>query len=442
MKTAPRIAVNADAVAKPPPNEKSKDPGAEPILVLLRDVEREDVPFLWHPYLPMGKLTIADGDPGTRKSWLCSGIATAVSLGLGLPADPRQDAGPQKVLILAGEDGLEDTVRPRMEDMGADLNLITALTGLIKNQQERVIMFDADGLVALEEAVRRVQPTLVIIDPLVAFIGGQMDMGKSNEVRALLRPLANMAQQYGFALICTRHLTKSTTSALYRGQGSIDFNATARSVLGVAIDPDNPEQSIVAHIKSSLTRKGMSQPYSLVNGPLGTELAWGAPLAIEAEELFGQNSGVDDMSSLEEAKAFLTEVLFEGPLASSEVAKLARDIGVADRTLRRAKTELGVTWRRAGQKGHRGANEVVLELSVTPESIRPKQENIYLAKLDSGVAFGQVKNGAENGAQTPNDGKSRGEETIYLSRHTDGQVNQKTPEKYLTNIIGDREELV
>jgi putative DNA primase/helicase len=212
---------------------------ADPALQIIRmaDVLAEVVRWLWYPYIALGKLTILEGDPGLGKSWLMCAIAAAVSLGRGLPgADPSE---PGNVLMLSAEDGLGDTLRPRLDAVEADVSKVFALN--------EPLTFDASGLLRLEAALIELSPQLAIIDPLFAFTGGQIDIHKANQCRAVSAPLAAIADRQGCALVAVRHLGKSRGGghALNAGIGSIDFAAAARSVLLVGQDPDEPSKRAV-----------------------------------------------------------------------------------------------------------------------------------------------------------------------------------------------------
>ncbi|MDP2726169.1 MAG: AAA family ATPase, partial [Dehalococcoidia bacterium] len=219
----------------PPQNGREHPSGQppavrRPVVVRLDSVTPEQVEFLWHPYIPLGKLTILEGDPGLGKSWLALAIAAAISRGVKLPGatDPW---GPADILLLSAEDGLADTITPRLDAMGADRGRITAITGIATDKGERGFSL-AEHLDLLEEVLTQYRPIFVILDPLVSFLGAGVDMYRANEVRAILAPLASLAERCRAAILAIRHLTKSgRDKAIYRGQGNIDFVAAARSVI-------------------------------------------------------------------------------------------------------------------------------------------------------------------------------------------------------------------
>lgn len=329
----------ANSVAKYQPEQRAavgKETKSErsPVVVRLSDVQREEVSWLWQDRIPIGKLTLFDGDPGVGKSWLTLAVTTAVTSGVPLPQDMAREPG--KVMLLTAEDGLGDTVRPRLEDMGANLDLVNALKGMRdeKGQERSLTLADID---VLEATLKEHGPSLVVVDPVVAYVAGR-DTWKASEVRGLLAPLAALAEKYRCAVIGVRHLTKQSMKAIYRGQGSIDFLAACRSAFLVAENPDNPDQRVICHLKYNLAPKTPSLTFTVKEG----RFLWGGESSLTAEQVLATPAGTEDKSEQDEAKEFLRDLLSEGPLPSSEVKKQAKEAGIAERTLWRAKTALGV----------------------------------------------------------------------------------------------------
>ena len=325
-------------------NGKGKYGGAQPVLVRVSDVEREEVAWLWEGRIPLGKLTLLEGDPGVGKSFCSLAIATAVTRGSGLPGQTK--TAPGCVLILSAEDGIADTIRPRLEDMGADLKRISILRGAKdrKGQERSVSLADLD---ILERAINIEKPRLCVVDPLVAYLGSGIDEWKASSVRSVLGPLAGLAEKTGSAVVGIRHLIKSTARAVYKGAGSIDFLAACRSAFVFGENPDTPGDFVMAHVKSSLAPKAASLSYSIVHG----RFLWGGESPITAERLVVTPATGEEASEKGEAEGFLREILSAGSLASSEVKKQAREAGVSERTLWRAKTSMGVKAIKDGRGG-------------------------------------------------------------------------------------------
>jgi archaellum biogenesis ATPase FlaH len=325
---------------------KATEPKKErtPITVRVSDVRREEVSWLWHHRIPRGKLTIVEGDPGEGKSFLSQAIATAITRGCGLPGQEEQKES-ETVLIMSAEDGLGDTIRPRLEDMGADIRRVVALRGLTdgEGQERPLTLADLD---VIEKAIVEYRPALVIVDPIIAYVAGR-DTHKANEVRGLLAPLAALAEKYKVAVLAIRHLNKSATKAAYRGQGSVDFLAACRSAFLAGEDPENPGQKVLCHIKANLGPKTPSLTYTINDG----RFLWGEETTLTAEQILAVPVEAEERSKLEEAKSFLQDVLSGGPVASSEVEKEAKAAGITSATLKRAKTVWGVKAKKASFGG-------------------------------------------------------------------------------------------
>ena len=276
----------------------------------MSDVESVKVEWVWHPYIPRGKLTLLEGDPGQGKSWITLAISTALSLGDGLPGQDIKTR-PGRVLILTAEDGLGDTVRPRLDAMGADVTHIYAY--------KEVDAFDAAGLDRLEHEADELRPDLIVVDPIVAYIGASVDIHRANETRAVLARLASIAERTRSGIVAVRHLNKASGGkAIYRGLGSIDFTAAVRSVLLVGQDPEDTTSGAgaVVHIKSNLAPTGGSLGYRL-SPPDG--FTWTGPSSLTADELLGTSDG--DGGSVDE---FLLGELADGPRPSGDPPRILR----------------------------------------------------------------------------------------------------------------------
>src|SRR5687768_12270788 len=174
------------------------------------DVQPTEVEWLWNPYIPLGKLTLFDGDPAVGKSWASCALAASVTRGEGLPG--MRETEPRNVLLLSAEDSLSDTIRPRLEGLRADLDRV-------KFHSE--LTLDENGLAKLEAKVAQLKPALIILDPLFAFVGGKKDIYRDNDARTVTTPLARLAEAYSCAIVAVRHLTKMQQKALYAGGGSM-----------------------------------------------------------------------------------------------------------------------------------------------------------------------------------------------------------------------------
>jgi hypothetical protein len=301
----------------------------------LADVHAEEVVWLWCPYIPLGKLTILEGDPGLGKSWMTCAIATATAQGHGLPGAERTE--PRKVLLLSAEDGLSDTIRPRLDALRADVSQIYAVEG--------ALTLDDVGCLRLEAEILEIKPALVIIDPIVAYLGADVDLHRANETRAVMARLARIAERNRIAILGLRHLTKGAGGkAIYRGYGSIDITAAARSVLLVGADPDDEDRRAVVQTKSNLAPKGAAIGYKLT----ADGFAWTGESDLTAEQILSGVANSEEAEARTEAQEFLREFLRDGEKEFNDVMKNGKENGLSEKTLRRAKKRLGVISRKEG----------------------------------------------------------------------------------------------
>ena len=305
-------------------------------LVCMADVKAEAVEWLWYPYIPRDKQTLLEGDPGVGKSWLALAIATAVSLGRGLPGQEATE--PANVLLASAEDGLGDTIRPRLDGMNADVSKIHAIKSTLN--------FSNDGLAILESHIQQKSPLLVIIDPLVAYIGASVDLYRPNETRAITAKLADIAEKHSCAILTIRHLTKGrTTRPIYRGLGSIDFTAASRSVLLCGSDPEDMQKRGLVQIKNNLAPMGAAIGYEL----RGNSFYWTGNSDLTAARILATEDS-EGKSIFNEATEFLRERLAEGAVEAKQVITDAKSLGICEKTLRRAKANLKVISRKQGMQ--------------------------------------------------------------------------------------------
>ena len=342
------IVAELEGLAAKAPEYKPQIEGVS--LVCIADVDPETISWLWRPYIPKGKLTLLEGDPGIGKSWVSLAIATAVSLGKGLPRTETVDSG--SVVIASAEDGLGDTIRPRLDAMGADVRKIHAIKGPLD--------FGNGGLALLAGYIGHVRPELVIIDPLVAYIGASVDIHRANETRAVMARLADMAERYGCSILAIRHLTKGgTAKPIYRGLGSIDLAAACRSVLMAGCDPDDPHKRGIVQIKSNLAPTGNATGYELADGGF----YWTGDSDLTAARILAVEDGGESKSARDEAADFLRDELADGPIDRQQLEKDRKAAGISEITLRRARESLGVKIRREGEPGRKGGGRSVWELA-------------------------------------------------------------------------------
>lgn len=298
-------------------------------LIYMEDIISVPVKWLWKPYIPSGKLTLMHGDPGSGKTTVAAKVAAAVTRGEMLPgeAEPRE---PANVIFQTAEDGLADTIKPRLEAAGADCNRIL----VIDESKECLSMTDD----RLEEAIRLTNAKLVILDPIQAYIGANVDMHRANEIRPVMSRLGRIAEEYDCAVILIGHMNKATgQKCTYRGLGSIDITAVARSVLVVGEMRDDKSKRVICHSKSSLAPTGKTILFSITENSM---LEWLGTVEVTADEFL--EDGGAKIGKLESAKNFLNTFLSDGAKPQKEVMEAAESLNFGDRTLKTAKSVLGI----------------------------------------------------------------------------------------------------
>jgi len=318
-------------------------------IVCLAEVQPERVDWLWGRRIPFGKLTLLEGDPGLGKSTLALDVAARLSVGARMPfIDERCEAA--DTLILTAEDGLGDTVRPRLEAAGANLTRIHALQSVLNGEEMDPPTLPGD-IAVLEEAITRHSARLVIIDPLMAYLDGKVDSYRDQDVRRVLSRLSDVAERTGAAIVVIRHLNKTGAGpAIYRGGGSIGIIGAARSALLVARDPLNEDRRILAGVKNNLSNLADSLSFGLEDYGNGTaRIVWEGVSDLSANELLASSRASGSQTSKSgEAEVFLRERLADGPVLATKMEQEALAAGISPGTLRRAKTNLRVHSNKGG----------------------------------------------------------------------------------------------
>lgn len=382
------------ADAGPDVRPASNAPIGVPILTRVADVEAKAIDWIWPGRIAVGKLSIVSGDPGLGKSFATMDWAARVSQGRPWP-DGAPACPPMSVLLLSAEDAVDDTIRPRLDAMGADVTRIHVVTGILTAERERNIYLS--DIAAIEAAVDQTGASLVIVDPLSAYLGGA-DSHRDSDVRGLLAPLATLADRRRLAVIGVMHLNKAPGQrAIYRAGGSIAFTAAARIVLAVAKDPEQDDRRILASVKTNLPREAAALAYRLVDG----RVEWDdQPVpAIDVDALLSPVSGAqaDDRSAAED---FIDELLRDAtawPLEAKSVIAAGREHGIPDRTLRWTAKKMGIRIERTGFGGagrwlwHRPAIAASIPASaLATETIAPMEP---IAPMAIGGAFQGVADG-------------------------------------------------
>ena len=298
-------------------------------IIRMSDVELTPVEWLWKPYLPFGKLSVLQGNPGEGKTYFAMHLAAACTNGKLLPNMERME--PFNVIYQTAEDGLGDTVKPRLIEAGADLDRVL----VIDDSEVQLTLSDE----RIEKAIIENNARLVIIDPIQAYLGADVDMNRANEVRPIFMRLGQVAQRTGCAILLIGHLNKAAgMQSLQRGLGSIDIAAAVRSVMFIGKLKHDPTMRILTHEKSSLAPPGVSLAFSL--GDEGG-FRWVGEYDITADEML---SGIEPQreTKTQQAKDLICTLLAGGKRVFSEdIDKAALERGIPGRTVRDAKRELG-----------------------------------------------------------------------------------------------------
>ena len=298
-------------------------------IIRMSDVELTPVEWLWKPYLPFGKLSVLQGNPGEGKTYFAMHLAAACTNGKLLPNMECME--PFNVIYQTAEDGLGDTVKPRLIEAGADLDRVL----VIDDSDVQLTLSDE----RIEKAIIENNARLVIIDPIQAYLGADVDMNRANEVRPIFMRLGQVAQRTGCAILLIGHLNKAAgMQSLQRGLGSIDIAAAVRSVMFIGKLKHDPTMRILTHEKSSLAPPGVSLAFSL--GDEGG-FRWVGEYDITADEML---SGIEPQreTKTQQAKDLICTLLAGGKQVFSEdIDKAALERGIPGRTVRDAKRELG-----------------------------------------------------------------------------------------------------
>ena len=298
-------------------------------IIRMSDVELTPVEWLWKPYLPFGKLSVLQGNPGEGKTYFAMHLAAACTNGKLLPNMERVE--PFNVIYQTAEDGLGDTVKPRLIEAGADLDRVL----VIDDSDVQLTLSDE----RIEKAIVENNARLVIIDPIQAYLGADVDMNRANEVRPIFMRLGQVAQRTGCAILLIGHLNKAAgMQSLQRGLGSIDIAAAVRSVMFIGKLKHDPTMRILTHEKSSLAPPGVSLAFSL--GDEGG-FRWVGEYDITADEML---SGIEPQreTKTQQAKDLICTLLAGGKqVLSEDIDKAALERGIPGRTVRDAKRELG-----------------------------------------------------------------------------------------------------
>ena len=292
------------------------------------NVKASEVEWIWYPYIPCGKITMLQGDPGEGKSTLIIHIAAILTKGGYLP-DGQKIKKPEMVIYQCSEDGKGDTIKPRLEQAGADCNRVA----FIKEDNGELTLEDK----RIKNAIIQIGAKMVVLDPIQAFIGHNGNMANAVKMRETLSKLSKVAEETNCAIILVGHMTKTNGGKqIYRGLGSIDIAAAARSILMVSRDKEDPWKRYMFPVKSSLAPEGE---------PIGFELDkekgfhWIGKCQIDIEELLTVERST---AKKDIAIKYLQTMLATEDLPSTYIYEKMKEYGISKRTVQEAKKIAGI----------------------------------------------------------------------------------------------------
>jgi hypothetical protein len=312
-------------------------------------VVAQPVQWLWSRWLPPGRVLILDGDPDLGKSLIALDLCARLSTGRPFP-DGQPGSAPASALVLSAEDNPADTIVPRLQRLGADLQRVFVWQ---HESDEEVWPWrfprHAD---LLDDALTRTDARLAVIDPIMSFLDDSVLSGSDQSVRRALAPLMRLADKHRCALLMHRHLNKQGGSrALYRGIGSIAFVAASRVALLVGRDPHDPRRCLLAQVRNSLAGPQPSLAYQFTSTDgVPPEVTWLGTSPVSADEVLGGASR--EGTPRDQAVIFLRQFLAAGPRTADDIWQAAQKANLSARTLQRAKPHLDISCRRvyvAGQ---------------------------------------------------------------------------------------------
>jgi hypothetical protein len=310
----------------------------------MAEIERRRIQWLWRHWLARGSLSILDGDPGLGKSSITLDLAARVSRGWAMPpaGGPAEGIAPAGVLLLSAEDDPSRTIRPRLDAVEADVSRVHLLAAMTAGDETRppVLPWDLDSV---EGTIRDRGVSLVVIDPFLAYLDGEVDAHKDQDVRRCLHRLADLAHRTDAAILLVRHLNKlNHTVALYRGGGSIGILGACRSALIVGRHPDQQGVMVVASNKSNLGPRPRSLTYTI--DPVGdvARIAWGAETDLLAHDILAHPDPGGGSGKVDRCADLIRATLAGGPMPVRELTELCEAAGYSPGTVKRARQRAGV----------------------------------------------------------------------------------------------------
>lgn len=326
-------------------------------------IKGETVQWLDPGRIPLGTLTILDGDPGLGKTTVALDYAARVSKGLEMPSGEQGNlfGKPSRVLVMSAEDDPAATLQPKLAAMGADLDRVRLVRGIRHDEEDdedhRIRSVDLRDVIDVMNAPAAANARLLIVDPFMAYIPANKNAHRDQDMRSILSPLIQLADVKGFAILMIRHLNKlgsdaQSVSALYRGGGSIGIAGAARSVLLVASDPGDESRKgrVLVRVKGNLSEPPKALLFHLeAEKPYPAIVVWDGIVNENADGLLKAPSKEYEPTQVAEAGVWLFPQLEKGPRPATQLLRDAKKIGIQGHTLRRARDRIGAKYRRGEQ---------------------------------------------------------------------------------------------
>lgn len=365
-----------------------------PGFIRLDTVASEKVSWLWLGFIPLGKITLIDGDPGLGKSLFSIDLIARITSKQNMPdGSPGINGG---AVLLQIEDGLADTIVPRLEVAGGNKSRVIALRG-VQTPDGSLRFPTVEDVEAISKAIHQVRAKVVVIDPLMGFLNGKYNSWKDQDIRQALSPLVMMAEKEEVAVIVIRHLNKANHSnAVYRGGGTIGIIGVARAAYLIAKNPNDEQKRIFAPVKNNLTALPNSLAYVIENINGIPRITWEGMSNHTANDLLLVPTSQEEISAIDEAKEFLEDLLSDGAVKSKEVIKQAGAVGIYPKTLQRAKKSLGVISSKSGFEGN-----WTWALPIQDSQDFPKMDNIYTRPSSGNLTIFEGKSVCDTCMLTP-----------------------------------------
>ena len=328
---------------------KSEQIAPIPVGVVLAGVREEKIEWLWDQRIPLGAITVLDGDPKTGKSLLTIELISRITKGTPLPGSTERTE-PGGVVILSAEDSIKHVIVPRLRVAGADMNRVIAVPYTPEFDGQPTFSKLPNDLPTLAKAIQRIGAKLVIFDVFMAYLPATLSANSDQDVRTALAPLSELADRSRCSVLLLRHLKKSpTANALYRGGGSIGIVGASRSSLLLAKDPAITENRIIAIVGSNYGGQADSLCFQIKAFDGIPVIEWRGVSKHTPESLLSASQDIHSgQGDLADAMKLLRQELAEGQKEAMTLLGIAKKQGISERTVRTAKSNLEILSQKEG----------------------------------------------------------------------------------------------